>query len=179
MRDFTSSKVVYRGSYVIPWSSYDTLVTADAKNRMPKASLRGPYPGLSHKLDEYVDYLSTIESVLSGRARARNRRSLSWWHDHGYTGDTSLRTCSWIGWTCKDSRGYDYDISVNSCCPLDPCLDSCDDCCKARSTEGAALQQQACLWLKRLWMGWRKTGTEAVTAGAAEGGGVVVWASYE
>ena len=34
------------------------------------------HPALpSHKLDEYVDYLSTIESVLTGRAR--NRRSLS------------------------------------------------------------------------------------------------------
>ena len=63
-------------------------------------------------------YLSTIESVLTGRAR--NRRSLSSWHGrNGYTGDTSLRTCSWIGWTCKDSQGYDYDISVNSCCPGD------------------------------------------------------------
>lgn len=85
------------------------------------------HPALpSHKLDEYVEYLSTIESVLTGRAR--NRRSLSSWYGrNGYTGDTSLRTCSWTGWTCRDSRGYDYPISVNSCCPGDPCSDSCED----------------------------------------------------
>ena len=37
------------------------------------------HPALpSHKLDEYVEYLSTIESVLTGRAR--NQRSLSSWY---------------------------------------------------------------------------------------------------